>query len=356
MKKLLAALISQVNRFVPVYDHGDRNWEFYLRAGRRWHYLNVKEYKRIYYFSGDGFEGFSTEQPFDIERLTDQQRDYLRSLPGLLSEVFRLVRKDPVAYHRMLLERVSPGLRTGIVPRPIVQRLLPDYMRFDRELKKTEIQAMVELLRKPMHGTSEKMTAKIYFDYCRTAYLANGRKTHKTLDRSMSGRELYRRWADNRDGGLKQVPLRSERAFERWYESDSWHGGHPWEIYRGGNSTHIDLAVIRNSVTNKWEILLEGFSSTRLVEVCRIALALKRRGHPFKLGNQDSYLARLTRNDWIGIVPEDAEIKYAYHGFPENWHVADCIHYSWFRGHPDIRSIRRSIVWFPLPFVRIRGL
>jgi hypothetical protein len=213
---------------------------------------------------------------------------------------------------------------------------------------------MIALLRKPMQGTPEKMTAKIYFDYCKAAYLANGRKTHDTLDPSMSGRELYRRWADNRDGGLKELPLKSEESFERWYEGDSWRGGHPWEIYRGGNSTHIDLAVTRTSGTKKWEVLLEGFSSTRLVEACRIALALKRKGLPFTLRNTDSYLARLTGTDWIGIIPEYEEIKYAYHGFPKNWHVADCIHYSWLREEvPNIRIVKRNISWFPLPYIEV---
>lgn len=50
MKKLLASIVSQVKRFAAVNDHGDRVWEFYLPASRRWHYLNVKEYECVYYF------------------------------------------------------------------------------------------------------------------------------------------------------------------------------------------------------------------------------------------------------------------------------------------------------------------
>jgi hypothetical protein len=132
MKSIFASIVFQVNRFAPIYNHGDRIWEFYLSFGRRWHYLNVKEYERTYYFWGDNFDSITTEDSSQLERFTNQQVDYIRKLPGLLLETYNLARKDPVAYHRLLLAKVSPGLRTGIIPRSVVQRSLPDYMSLQK--------------------------------------------------------------------------------------------------------------------------------------------------------------------------------------------------------------------------------
>ena len=52
----------------------------------------------------------------------------------------------------------------------------------------------------------------------------------------------YYRHADGRDDGLKKIDPDSAEAFADWLENRE-KGGHPWEVCRGGNSTHVSLYV-----------------------------------------------------------------------------------------------------------------
>lgn len=98
---------------------------------------------------------------------------------------------------------------------------------------------------------------------------------------------------------------------------------------------------------------LTAFSSTRLVETCRIALALKKAGLKFTINHKESYLKRLLGEDYIGILPEGSGIKYGWHEFPKEFNVADCIYYSWFKDDygktvEPMTEIKQIITWFPI--------
>jgi len=108
-----------------------------------------------------------------------------------------------------------------------------------------------------------------------------------------------------------------------------------------------------------WRILLSAFSSTRLVETCRIALALEAAGLPFVLDHKDSYLRRLRGTDMVGLVPEEVDLRYGYHEFPNEFKVADSIRFNWFRDERTGRQIRpwreiaAAATWLPIPELRI---
>lgn len=78
--------------------------------------------------------------------------------------------------------------------------------------------------------------------------------------------------ADGRDAGLRNINGDSLKAFYEWYHGAERIGAHPWEICRGGNSTHISLFI--SEVQNKWETRLEGSSIVRIEETVRMAVAL----------------------------------------------------------------------------------
>jgi hypothetical protein len=95
------------------------------------------------------------------------------------------------------------------------------------------------------------------------------------------------------------------------------------------------------------------FSSTRLAETCRIALALNKAGLRFELAHADSYQRRLLAEDHVGILPESDSIRYGWHNFPKEFHVADCIHYSWFKDENNrslvpMAKIKSLVTWFPI--------
>ncbi len=74
------------------------------------------------------------------------------------------------------------------------------------------------------------MTASDYFSYCRIAYLAGKRKGEE-VDESLSGREMYMRYADGRDEGLLDVDETSGQEFADWID-----GTHP---KRRGGGHHL---------------------------------------------------------------------------------------------------------------------
>lgn len=82
-----------------------------------------------------------------------------------------------------------------------------------------------------------EMTAALFFDCCRLGYEANRYEGIENL----APKELYRSHADGRDEGLLRLDESSVEVFNDWYHDKTHYGGHPWEVCRGGNSTHISL-------------------------------------------------------------------------------------------------------------------
>ena len=119
----------------------------------------------------------------------------------------------------------------------------------------------------------------------------------------MSGLKMYQRLADGRDEGLTGLRANSADAFTNWYHAGRG-GGHPWEIYRGGNSTHIDLGVTERR--EGWSVFLNGSSTTRMAETVRIAVALVKAGLPVEIHDADKLVLRLLGVDNVGIIPEYA--------------------------------------------------
>ncbi|HBL16014.1 MAG TPA: hypothetical protein DD417_04430 [Elusimicrobia bacterium] len=262
-------------------------------------------------------------------------------------------RRDPVGAQANLLRRLPLSMRRGVLLRRDVKALLPEWLPIERELGSKERKSILEILDRGDPDRIADMTAERFFNYCRVAYQANPR-TFRGLGfkRGLAGRDYYRRYADGRDGGLLALDPRSAKAFRHWFDSQERLGAHPWEIYRGGNSTHIDLSVGRHPAGG-WSVSLDAFSSSRLGETCRIALALDKARLPFCLAHRESYRKRLREEDWVGIVPEGSQIRYAWQDFPREYDVADCIQLQWiFEAHPGrnrtlMSKLRHAIAWLP---------
>jgi len=158
------------------------------------------------------------------------------------------------------------------------------------------------------HYTVSSFTAAGFFEYCKIAYAVSAQE-HESIDASLSGRELYKRFADNRHEGLLDIDETSEEEFADWI--DGRHqlkttGGHPWEIKRGGNTTHINLAVYRPQYNQKegFIIELQGAAINRMVETIQMFLAIHEAGLPITISDPFNIRKRLLAQDNIGIVPE----------------------------------------------------
>jgi hypothetical protein len=169
---------------------------------------------------------------------------------------------------------------------------------------------------------------------------------------------MYVLYADGRHEGLLEIKGDSEKEFADWI--DGRHpkrtgGGHPWEIKRGGNTTHIDLSVYRPSLHSKdgFKIELRGPSIGRLKETIQMFLAIHDASLPIAITDPEAIRKRLLGQDNIGIVPAYDSLHRANQRFREDQCVHDVLRYD------DLGRNKRRIAPFitlePLPLLKPRA-
>ncbi|MBL7111978.1 MAG: hypothetical protein ISS19_08565 [Bacteroidales bacterium] len=148
--------------------------------------------------------------------------------------------------------------------------------------------------------------------------------------------------ADGRHGGLTEIEMDSKEAFRNWYSGGGKTGAHPWEICRGGNSTHISLMVTESA--GKWTLRLAGSSIVRVEETVKMAVALYRNNIPFILQEGEAILQMVTGNDYIGIVPDHIFPRYCHGLFPKQDKIIDFMNL----GYENTEAIISNSYWYPL--------
>jgi predicted nuclease of restriction endonuclease-like (RecB) superfamily len=170
-------------------------------------------------------------------------------------------------------------------------------------------------------------------------YDANG--YFKNNIRGTSPKEKYLNMADGRDCGLRNIDEDSEIAFKRWYENDRHCGGHPWEICRGGNSTHISFFVEKTQ--SGWLLRLAGSSYSRVIETVKMAVALYSANVRFYLQQAHEIFRMVTGQDYIGIVPETIVPRYCNSHFPPTDQIIDFMKL----GTENKDDIIKKAYWYP---------
>jgi hypothetical protein len=187
-----------------------------------------------------------------------------------------------------------------------------------------------------------QLTARFFFDCCEIGYTANNYE----ISPEFSAKQLYVKYADGRDDGLLELDEGSAEAFLDWYHDRKNHGGHPWEVCRGGNSTHISLYV--NQDDEGWYMSLAGSSCGRSVETIKFYLALAKQNISISLRDSVGIVARLTEADYIGIVPEEIIPRYCGGLFPDT-RILDFINFP----HDDTDKVIAATEWYPIPKVKL---
>ncbi|MBO5306978.1 MAG: hypothetical protein J6C40_03135 [Lentisphaeria bacterium] len=129
----------------------------------------------------------------------------------------------------------------------------------------------------------------------------------------LPGKELYLKHADGRDEGLRDIDENSPEAFRQWLKNRN-QSGHPWEVCRGGNSTHVSLFVSKTE--NGFYFTVDGKSWARSIESIKFYLALHRLGMPVKINKGKRLAERLLGKNKVGIVPEGVFPRYCESLFP----------------------------------------
>ena len=379
LKSLSFAFVKELADFSYEMSVLDRFWNIlFPEQAEKWNHLYVNKYKQTFYVScfNRDVNGLEIEPNKGVQELNamgapsfqgtephGKQAAIWESMLTSARKWLKIVKKDWIKANKRVQVEYPLQYRYGIAPHALIRASLPDVYRLDKELGKAKTRKLLHLVENGFFLKAENtevssMTANDYFQYCRIAYLA-GKRPEDTLDESLSGRGMYARYADGRHEGLLDIDPDSEQEFADWI--DGTHpkrrqGGHPWEIKRGGNTTHIDLAVSRPSLYRNagFRIELRGESIRRMVETMRMFLAIHEAGLPISIANPESVRKRLLAQDNIGIIPSYATLHRANQHFNRNEDVFDVMHYA------DLGRFKRRITpfisWEPLPILKPRDV
>lgn len=219
-------------------------------------------------------------------------------------------------YNERIAKELPPQHRTGTISRKDWWDGHPGSREdFFEDFTSDDVQKFVKLAAEQAKDPDTKnsrrpeMTVNDFFHCCALGYAANH---YEGCD--LSPRDQYRKHADGRDEGLLEVDPDSTEAFIDWLHNRERHGGHPWEVCRGGNSTHIDLYVWQDE--GGFYLVVAGSAWTRTIEAVKMYLALKDEGWPVYIRDADILSARLLEEERIGIVPQGVFPAYCHSYFP----------------------------------------
>ena len=192
------------------------------------------------------------QEPVEYISYEDQAIELCGLLTILAEDAMGKVRNG--TYNEHVNAALPYPFRTGVVKRSVVWEKDPEWKERSMEGLTSETLTAFKTLRasgmndKLKIGRLKSMTANDFFRACAIGYDACG-----YLDTDLSPVDRYFAHADGRDEGLSGrghglnagpgIDFDDPDAWKKWYFNSERGGGHPWEVIRGGNSTHVDLYV-----------------------------------------------------------------------------------------------------------------
>lgn len=376
-KNNIFTFINELNQFDYEISYKDRIWRLIFPDKKnKWHYFHITKYNETYFinhFNRDllpleviPHKSIKTSETFGHASWNYPEEKSMYLWQQYIIEArkwFKIIFKDWIKANKIVNEQFPLKYRTGIAPHAVIRASLQDFYRIDKELGKSKTDKFIKLVEDDYFNNKEKiirktMNANDYFNYCKIAYIASEEKKTQ-VDKNLSGREMYQRYADGRHEGLLDIDTNSENEFAKWLDgthSKRGHGGHPWEIKRGGNTTHIDLFVIRPIYFNKggFQVTLRGESFTRLKETICMFLAIYEAGLPITIHDPEGIRKRLLAQDNIGIIPSYDSLHRANQHFSEKESVYDVMHFNDLGRYKN--RIKPFITWKPLPIFKPKNI
>lgn len=217
------------------------------------------------------------------------------------------------SYNDIVKQELPAKHRTGTILRKDLWEVFPDvHEEYFENLPQAEVDAfLAHAISDPaqLPGRLRNLTANDFFRCCALGYKANN---YEGTD--LDYRDQYLKHADGRHGGMCEIALDSSDSFDAWYHSSEHHGCHPWEVCRGGNSTHIDLYVVEDE--DGYYLRVAGTSTWRSVEAIKFFLALHNAGMPVVIREAELLKDRLRGMEKVGIVPFGVTPAYCQSWFP----------------------------------------
>lgn len=347
---VIDALFAQLQRISPCHKNGAR--ELWLTAPRgsiedfgdyeewlAWEMVeNYEEFKQTWldYFPNETvwYHFQAVEDPVNHYRMVlinnkhilevdpDKPRQYDNAIDifpfveWILESVNACIQEiENGTYIERIESGVPPCLRTGTIVRRDLCTVFPEWREdFLADITPEEISEFIRVASRQdecpdytAKGGRPTFTAGEFFKLCALGYAANH---YDGTD--MSPVEQYKKHADGRDDGLTKIDPDSPEAFAEWENRKGI--GHPWEVCRGGNSTHVSCMVFH--AESGYYLFVSGSSESRTVEAVRFYLAIHHAGFPVYMDDVKQLIARFEETEKIGIVPDGVIPRYCGTWFP----------------------------------------
>lgn len=302
---------------VETYEEFEKMWGSYYPDEEDWYcfdalYDEDNNYRAIFMRNRQIIEYANeidlSNYPYDIS-------DFTEWLLESIIECIEMLEKG--TYNEYVRNNLPAKLKTGTILLKDYWDIFPECRETHyEEISRSEIEEYLDNIKRQLDCSENEftnklseMTANKFFECCALGYKANN---YDGCD--LPPKMQYRRNADGRDGGLCEIDPNSPQAFKEWIESDKYYGSHPWEVCRGGNSTHIDLYV--NNYPDGYTLTVAGSSFGRSTEAVKFYNALIRNGMPVYMYQAEEIASRLKEKEKIGIVPEGIFPRYCESWFP----------------------------------------
>jgi len=327
----------------------DQMWEEYYPKESYWYKVTTSRYQQEKFFFLNSKLIFTLKETEVVAPIGVYAIDYVKEILGKLSERVKqevgLLQQDQYKWNDYLEKNLTYNHRLGRIKRGDFLNILGDEaMRLDKRIGKNKLKQLKSYI--AASGSAgylpliRDITADDFFRFCEICYEANAYFKGKQKD--LTPREKYTSMADGRDAGLREIPGNSPKAFHEWYHSGKSAGCHPWEICRGGNSTHISLSVYPEK--DQWKLYLAGSSIGRVEETVKMALALYDHQIPFILVQAEEIGRMVTGTDFIGLVPDSITPRYCHSLFPKEEKIIDFMNLP----HDYEKEVISAANWYPL--------
>lgn len=338
------------------YDEFEKDWQEWFPKEVYWYEITVVSRNGYILIIANNAAVMSIEP----NNKSADCRDLVDFLQFLIDEVSAIIDGLKAGKYNAQISAMLPmEYKMGVIERKVLWEIVPEAKENAQDgLSDDEIAVFVKNCAdnktdgaaESLTNRIESMTANKYYDICATCYKA------ARLDEieNKSAKEMYRRYADERDGGLSMIDAESSEEFDKWYSSDDskkWelhNPSHMWEIVAGSTHTRIHLYVYKDS--GEYYFALTGGVHTRTAEVVRMYNALKADGIPVYIYDHKNIRNRLLGTDEVGIVPAtDTPSQYWYGGFPKD-NISTFIRLSEDEfTDEEIYQIILHTKWFDLP-------
>lgn len=301
---------------VESFDEFKQLWEDYYPKEKKWYYVEAVHDEEIDY------KAVTVNHKFvivvDPRAEKGYEHDIAVFVEWLCDETEKCIKQmEKGTYMDFVRANLPVEHRTGTITQNNLWDICPDSKKdFFEGISDKDIKDFVTFVTKQeenggkIYDRLHAMTANDFYKYCAVGYTAMGYDIG-----AMTPKEQYYRYADGRDGKLAEINGNSPEEFAEWLNGSDWHGTHPWEVCRGGNSTHISLYVCCDDCG--FYFGLAGSSYSRSTETIKFYLALCRAGIPVVISDGKKLIERVMGTEKVGVVPQDIIPKYCHSYFPK---------------------------------------